>query len=105
MLKLALLLAFNALHAINPADGHTHPAPAACQEDMACWNCEVMGNQICGPQTGIGTALSADQHGVYVDGSPIVHSTVVVGGITYRCPDVASDSPAWDYCHNPSFGG
>lgn len=21
-----------------------------CEEDMACWNCETMGNMICGPR-------------------------------------------------------
>ena len=57
------------------------------------------------PGTDIGTALSADQHGVYVNGSPIVAMTVVVGGITYRCADTPWDSPAWDYCHNPNFEG
>lgn len=25
------------------------PAGATCQEDEPCWDCETMGNQICGP--------------------------------------------------------
>jgi hypothetical protein len=25
-----------------------HPATAPCQEDQPCWNCETMGNHVCG---------------------------------------------------------
>ena len=25
--------------------------PARCQEDEACWDCETMGNGVCGPET------------------------------------------------------
>ena len=24
-------------------------SPARCEEDMPCWDCETMGNRICGP--------------------------------------------------------
>lgn len=23
--------------------------PQVCQEDMSCWNCQTMGNHVCGP--------------------------------------------------------
>jgi hypothetical protein len=31
----------------------TPPSPSradTCQEDQACWDCETMGNQVCGPR-------------------------------------------------------
>jgi hypothetical protein len=26
------------------------PTTTVCHEDMACWDCETMGNKICGPK-------------------------------------------------------
>lgn len=26
-------------------------APTRCTEDMPCWDCHTMGNQLCGPTT------------------------------------------------------
>lgn len=26
------------------------PTPTACVEDMPCWDCNTMGNKVCGPQ-------------------------------------------------------
>ena len=50
---LALALALSALSCSAPAPA---PAPApvnvpdgTCHEDMPCWDCETMGNHVCGP--------------------------------------------------------
>jgi hypothetical protein len=40
-----------------------------------------------------------------VNGSPTVALTVQVGGVTYRCLDVAEEHPAWDPCHARNFQG
>lgn len=43
-----------ALHAIRPANEihfrtqHMTTEPVPCEEDMPCWDCETMGNGICG---------------------------------------------------------
>ena len=33
--------------ATDPNYGQNTPIP--CEEDMECWDCETMGNRICGP--------------------------------------------------------
>ena len=33
----------------NPRQPTTTVPPAVCQEDEPCWDCETMGNRICGP--------------------------------------------------------
>lgn len=42
---LAMLLA---LAAIAPVEA-LNSSDSRCEEDMPCWNCETMGNKICGP--------------------------------------------------------
>jgi len=32
----------------NGIDWFSNAAPISCQEDMACWDCETMGNKRCG---------------------------------------------------------
>ncbi len=51
--RLAVLIAATclvilALMGPEPATDDVH-SDAICTEDMACWNCETMGNMICGP--------------------------------------------------------
>ncbi len=42
-----------------PTTTTTEPPAAVCQEDEPCWDCETMGNWICGPIT---TPPSDDSH-------------------------------------------
>jgi hypothetical protein len=34
----------------NAATGNYESEPSPCVEDMACWDCETMGNLVCGPR-------------------------------------------------------
>lgn len=43
LFSLALLL--GSCHGISPTKTE---APKTCQEDDPCWNCETMGNKVCG---------------------------------------------------------
>lgn len=52
-LLLAALLSIGGCVAAGPPE---YDAPAvSCQEDEPCWDCDTMGNQICGP-----TAVAED---------------------------------------------
>jgi hypothetical protein len=47
---LAMALAVGGLVGAGTHVGNDEPEPVRCTEDMACWNCETMGNRQCGPQ-------------------------------------------------------
>lgn len=65
-LKVAAAAVVVSAAALVSAPAITTTDVAACLEDMACWDCATMGNQICGPQLAEGE--NAWDEGVYVGG-------------------------------------
>jgi len=67
----------------------TDPAPdSVCHEDEPCWDCETMGNGICGPLTG-----KADASGIWID-----DANGALGVVRWDRTDAVSLDAAWDSC-------
>ena len=56
---IVLALILWASHVEYAAEAGAQP-PARCEEDMDCWDCETMGNRICGPTQAPPVPVPAD---------------------------------------------
>lgn len=71
LIAIAILIGWSVapepIEATDPAYDTTsndQQSPEPCHEDEPCWNCETMGNRICGPLVLPDTALPAVSEGV-----------------------------------------
>jgi hypothetical protein len=74
-----------AMSASLPAGPAGQAEPAACMEDMPCWDCATMGNLICGP-----SEQSPNADVTYCPADDTWSAT------WHPCPPMAAGPNAWD---------
>ena len=73
----------------------TAPAPE-CQEDDPCWDCETMGNMVCGPEwdcVTMGNKICESTHATPNLGCAEFVTNIEVGGCTTTVPEVVVGTP------------